>query len=702
MKFLKSTVILLCLFVFLSAWQEVFSKAPEFSLKTQNSILTINSKNEFKITQAKGQGFLLEGTVNELFKISVQNKSTGKKYNLEQCKKYKITNDGNKIHIIYDELNSLNEKIPVKADLIISVKNDAFCFSGSVKSTSAQWILRELEYPCISQIVSKAININVYWPEGLGKLYNDLGAFGNKSFYYPSVSGSMPWLSVNSPDAGLYIGCHDSLQNVRMFELSYDKSENTFSTSISTPVFNTEYEIPEMVVKPYIGKWYNASKFYRNWYDKHFSVASPCDWVINDSGWLLAILKQQNCEVMWPYKDIDKLCDIAERYNLSTIGLFGWAVGGHDHLYPNFPPDNLMGGKGALEKAIERAHKRGIKIILYANGKIMDTATDYYKYNGIQTIIVKENRQPDVQFYVKQKNTTPVIFAQACTGSELWRKTMFDLGIQAVSLGADGILYDQLGVLHPILCFSENHNHLPGQADSKYRLQMINEIRQKVKVLNPDFIVMTEATNDMVLRGIEYTHGLGMGAAPSTNAFPELYRFTFPELIATQRNPNPMITRTDANFAAVYGLRHEVESRYPGDVKYLLNGSFIPDDYSNVVDPPDLVKMNLSPADEAAKYIHDLIGFEKQNPEFFRKGKFIDQERFEFTGEDILAKGFLNGNKLGIIVWNENLTEKRDFSVSVDGYRFVRALEPGGNKVEAFSSLNVNSIRLLVYQKLEN
>ncbi len=699
MKILKSVIIFLCLFISYAVNQNVYSKSSGFSLKTRNSLCTVNSKKEFKIIQGEGQDFLIQGLISDLWKISVQNKSTGKKYDLQQCNNYEIIEEEGEIHIIYDALSSLNEKIPVNAEFTISVKNDAFCFSGSVKSSSDQWIIRTVNYPCLSKIILKNKNINIYWPEGLGKRYDDPEILGDKNFYYPSGRGSMPWFSVNSPDVGLYIGCHDSLQNVRMFELSYHKSENAFSTSIYTPVFNTEYEIPDIMVKPYNGGWYNASRFYRNWYDKHFSVASPCDWVINDSGWLLAILKQQNFEVMWPYKDIDKLCDIAERYNLSTIGLFGWAVGGHDHLYPNYPPDNLMGGKEELKKAIERAHKRGIKIILYANGKIMDTSTDYYQYNGLQTIMLKENRTPFLHFFVKQKNATPVIFAEVCNGSALWRKTMSDLGMQAVSLGADGILYDQLGVLDPILCFSENHDHRPGQADSKYRLQMINEIRQKVKELNPDFIVMTEASNDLVLRGIEYTHGWGTGTAPSMNAFPELYRYTFPELVETQRNPNPMITRTDANFAALYGLRHEVESRYPGDVKYLLKGSFTPDDYSNVVSPPNFTKMNSAPAGEAEEYVHELIGFEKQNPEFFRQGKFIDQTGIDINGEDILAKGFLNDEKLGIVVWNKSQSEKRNFSISVNGYRLVSASEPGKSTVEAFSPLNANSIRLLVYEK---
>ena len=361
-----------------------------------------------------------------------------------------------------------------------------------------------------------------------------------------------------------------------------------------------------------------------------------------------------------------------------------------------------MGGQEELKKAIERAHARGKKIIIYANGVIMDAATDYYKYNGFETIVIKQNRQPNIMYFVKQKNTSPIIFAQACAGSEVWRKTMYNLGLQAASLGADGILYDMMGIYGAEFCFSNNHDHRPGMSDTPYRLQMINEARQKAREINPDFVVMTEGTNDVIIRGIDYHHGCGVGFAytVSKNAFPGLFKYTFPELLTTQRNPNPMITRADANFAAIYGQRHEIESRYPGDVEYLLKGTLpAAEDYSNVVSPPDISKMNLVPAKEATDYVFSLIKFEQTNNDFFRHGRFIDQEGIVVSGNDIIAKGFVNKNRTGVVVWNTNLSEKRDFSVSVPGYKLVKATEPGKAEVNASSPLNANSIRLLIFEK---
>ena len=546
-------------------------------------------------------------------------------------------------------------------------------------------------------------NRSIYWPAGLGEHFDNLEMLGTKNHWYPSVQGTcMPWFSANYKNTGLYIGSHDSLQATKRFNLSYEKTDKALQASITIPLYINEFNIPDAMLWVYEGQWYSAAKYYRAWYDRHFQPYTSPEWVINDSGWLLAILKQQNGEVIWNYKDIDRLCEIAIKFNLGTIGLFGWAVGGHDHFYPNFPPDNLMGGREELKRAIKRAQDKGLKIVLYANAKILDTSTDFYKFHGIETILLKNNMKPDVQFYVKQKNATPVIFAQACNGSKLWRKTMIDLGMQAVELGADGILYDQLGVLKPDLCFSNYHDHRPGESDSNYRQLLLTEINKKVKEINPEFIVMTESSTDANIQCVDYFHGCGIGTAEWRNEFPELFRYTFPELITTQRNPNPMLTKTEANFAAVFGMRHEIEIRYPGDKKYILNNKVTNEDYTNVVDPPNLNMVNLYAADESAAYLHALIDFENEHAEFFRQGRFIDQEGITITGQDVIAKGFLNGESLGVLVWNKSLDEKRSFILNINGYRFLNASEPGNKNVENTSFLEPNTIRLIIFQKSES
>ena len=700
---MKRAVIMLFIFgnVIISGDMSLLAVPATLELVTSEATLAIDHLGNLKIIHNKGHLVQVSTPINTLWKIVLKNNLNNKEYEFTPNKNYVITKSDNMLWLTTNSFSLNGKTLPIKAEFTISVKNDAFCFSGTLKSESEEWMLKELSYPNITCLQIKNEKVGIYWPNGLGQYFDDPVLFGTRSLQYPDGGeASMPWISVNYAGYGLYFGVHDTLIGVKVINLSYMESAKVLKADVKASIFGKEYSIPDIMLKSYNGEWYKASKFFRSWYDRHFNVATAPEWVIDDSGWMLAILKQQNLEVMWKYTDIDKLCDIADQFNICTIGLFGWGPGGHDRYYPNYQPDNLMGGREELKKAIERAHKRGLRIIIYANGIIMDTSTDYYLYNSSETIVLKEDGMPVILHYIKQKNATPVIFAQACLGSKVWRKTMYDLALQAISLGADGILYDQIGCLNPELCFSNNHDHQAGQSDIKFRLQMIREVREKVKEIDPDFSVMVESTNDAVIREVNHIFGLGIGTALSQNSFTELYRYTFPELLEMQRNPNPMITRTDANFAALYGLKHEIECRYPGDVEYLMKGTLpTTESYSNVTSPPNISKMNQVSAEEATKYVRTLIEFEKKNFEFFRQGRFIDREGIAVTGKDIVAKGFVNGKRIGVVVWNRHLSEKRNFSVSVLGYHLIKATELQEQEVNVFSPLEANSIRLLIFEK---
>lgn len=680
----------------------LFGATEKLELKTIEATLTIDQNGNLKIVQNKGNIVQINTSINNLWRIILKNNLSGKESVFVPDKSVWIKKTDNILQLISDNFSIENKKIPVKAEFVISVKDDAFCFSGSLKSDSKEWIFKELTYPNIAGIKINDKNIKIYWPHDFGQSFSDPKAFGNRSFEYPSVEGTMSWFSVNSPEAGLYFGSHDPLQGAKKFNLSYNDSDISFMAGICFPVYNDEFLIPDVMIKPYSGRWYSASKFYREWYDKNFKIASVSHWANNCEGYMLTIFKQQNGEVMYTYKDVDKLCDIAEKLNFKLIGFWGRGVGGHDHLYPNYMPDNLLGGREEMRKAIARAHERGFKVMVYTNGKIIDTSTDFYLYNGIETILLTESGQPKLELWKKHENSTPYIFATACPGSALWRKTLLDLAMEAQSFGADAFYVDQLAQCSPasLMCFSEHHDHkLPQEGYSKYRIMMLHDIRKKMKEKDPEFSIMTEGINDAMLVDADLFQGVP-GNINDPNGFPELFRYTFPEAIGVTANADPGLQRYDANHEAVYGLRHEIMSRYTADVDYLQHGT-IPtkESYSNITGPPDIKKFTEESSEEVTAYTHDLFHFENDNADYLRSGKFIDEEGIKISGNEIVGKGFVNGEKTGVVVWNKHLSETRDFSLSVEGYRLIKATEPRNPEVDAFSPLDANSIRLLIFEK---
>ena len=695
-----SAVLFFCMEVFFST-KSLAAPNVKLELKTTEATLSIDKKGDLSIIQTNGE-IQVKTSINNLWEIILKNTETNKEIVLAPDEDIELKKSDEGIELKKGKFLFENNVLPIEANFTISVKNNAFCFSGTLQSNTDEWIFKELKYPDFSQLVIKNKEIKIYWPNSLGECFDNPEQFGTRSFQYPGTSGSMAWFSVNTPKSGIYIGGHDPQMGSKTFQLDCSNT-NSYRTSLSFPIYNAQFKIPDVFIKLYGGDWHVASLYYRDWYDKNFQLAKIPQWMRDNAGLVLNILKQQNGSVMWSYKDIDRLCDIGEKLNLNLIGLWGWAIGGHDRLYPNYAPDNLMGGRMELEKAIKRAQQRGFKVICYSNGTIMDTSTDYYLYNGKETLQLTENSRPNIEYYLKHTNTTPVVLARACPGSALWRKTIMDLASNAQSLGMDAFYIDQVGVRSPVMCFADNHEHgLPQEAYTKYRFQMMKEVRNKMQETDPEFPIITEGTVDALLPYVDAFHGLGPGQRVSPNGFPELFRYTFPESIIIQLNSSPAMKRSDVNFASVYGLRHEIMCRYEPDADYLRSGK-IPtkEDYKNyfIKDPPDLNTITDASAKETELYAHSIIQFENDNSIFFRNGKFIDQEGINVSGNDILAKGFVNGKKIGVVLWNQHLSEQRNFSISVPGYKLIKSSEPNKPDVNANSPLVANSLRLLIFEK---
>ncbi len=616
--------------------------------------------------------------------------------------------------LVYDKIG-LDEpfsNISLCIKVILS-ENDLIQFDMEITNNNDEWFIKEVSGPELSGISVIHDEDSIIWPNGLGQRFTKLKEFGKKALNYPSGTASMPWYAISSKEQGIYFGSHDPEMSFRELTLEYNDKDNTMSISTKHFPFCKGGEVwsaPSFVIKPYLGSWHKAADIYRKWYDSVATIMSPPDWAKNSSGWLLAILKQQNGDVMWDYRTgIDQLCDIAQERGLDTIALFGWAHGGHDYLYPDYIPDILMGGTKSIREALQRARNRGLRTIIYANGVIMDTSTSFYRYEGNDAILYTENQEPNVSSIRKFNSATPVTFAKACPGSDTWRKRMLDLAIQANEIGADGILYDQIGVYKPESCYCTSHRHNnPADAYAMERKSMITEIAEYMRKVNPDFIIMTEGIHDTLLSGITYVHGWGCGFSPPQSKhnmftddmlFPELFRYTFSDLPMLQRHSTPMLDRYYANYACIYGLRYEIETRYNPDVDYLLNAK-IPDlsDYEDVAYyPPDVALMQTNEVEAAKQYLKDIINFSNGYARFLRCGRFMDTLGFTLKGDGIIAKAYQFEEELALFVWNNSSKEEK-CEVMVDGMQLVECVEPETSIVDAQAPVPAQSVRVYVFK----
>ena len=543
------------------------------------------------------------------------------------------------------------------------------------------------------------------------------GRFLYDTCFYPSVGATMPWLALCTEGRTLYAGVHDAKARPKKMRLRWNPDENRADISFEHRMFlpsGEVFDIPETVFDAFDGDWHAAAKRYRRWYDsaRQVRVASP-DWTRDVTGWLLVIMKQQNEELMWPYTDIPRLCDVAERNGLDCIGLFGWTVGGHDHLYPDYDPDPKMGGVEALKAGIAEAHRRGIRVCIYANGQLQQVgATRFWDECGESLALVTRDGSPVIQTYHKYADIPEYKFALGCLYGRQWFDRMYSLAEQAEGFGADAILYDQLGVFAPFACYGKGHGHqVPYFSYSEERPAFIRRIADGIQRRNPGFAILTEGLHDTVLDSIGFFHGCEYGnfsynagrhiparaKGEMTGSFPEMWAYSFPELVTTMRFNSPMLSRTMANLAAVFGFRHNIEVRYMPDRAYVLDG-VVPtkSDYGTVKNLPDLEEMAKASPHEVQAYAKSVCDFQRANAKYLLRGRFVDDEGFVCPSPALTAKRFVAADGTSAVcVWNMS-DEQVDVVLSGLG-EAMHVLAPDGTSAQG--AMSANSLRLYVFQR---
>ena len=542
------------------------------------------------------------------------------------------------------------------------------------------------------------------------------GEYKYETANYPGHGLTMPWVALDDGKSGVSVSVLDPVAHTKRFTLRYRPGQDKAAIAPVHPIFlepGQAWTLPKVAFARYAGDWHVAARKYRAWYDTVRKIGDFPAWTKRVNGWLLVILKQQNEEIFWPYGDFGKLADYADKLGLDMIGLFGWTVGGHDHLYPDYAPCPKMGGREALVKGIKLLQKRGKRVCIYANGQLQQVgATEFWNQYGKDIALVKKDGSLVIQNYHKYSDIPRYDFALGCLHAAPWHERMRMLARQANDLGADALLYDQLGIFSPFACYGKGHGHpTPAWSYEAERPAFIRSIADEMRRINPDFAIMTEGLHDSIFDTVAFFHGCSCGTyRPACTSlvkarlgeknpgceWPELVKYTFPEFASTVRVPTPIVDRPMLNYTLAFGFRHDVELRYGPDRVYAETGK-VTSDYGTVKSPPSRTLLASAPQAKLAAYMKAACDFQHANADLLLEGRFVDTDGFSFKGKGCLAKRFEGTNGSGVLVWNMG---KKPVDVTIAGLGAPTAVtEPEAGAVSADRSLAADTLRLYRFAK---
>jgi len=616
-----------------------------------------------------------------------------------------------------------------------SGKEDAREVVPTVVTREEGWVVIELAGPETTDLGVDVEKMKLLVPEGAGIRFDLTRAEAKNGWKYddkekcfvyrrpyPCQAMTMQWAGFFSDTEILYLASHDPEFRWKVFQFRYFPEEKrvAFQQENRFTCFAGEtWAGPPTRIEKKEGSWKAGSKTYREWFLSVRPLQEKPEWVRRNSGWLLTILRQQNNELMWTYPEVGTdLLEAADRRGIDIVSLFGWTVGGHDRFYPDYDIDPNMGGKEALMESIRKIHERGHRVTVYANGQLIDQdSTRFWPDTGRFISVVHRDGSLRTSKFWKYRSAGPRKFGLGCYQTEAWRNRLFHLALQAHEIGADGIIFDQLGVVEPAYCYGEGHGHtVPTVGYERDRAELLEWISAEMKKRNPDFLVITEGLADCELNGVGMFHGYSTTSTRGPDAnriremldgdkffsvFPDMFRYTFPEADATIRKSNPASTRASLNFGTAFGYKHEIECRYAPDKRYLVDGTIpAPEEYGDVMHRPTMGEMTDQDPAEVVRYSKAVLDFRKKYADIFYDGSFASDDGFtlETDAKHVVARSFMTGGKMGVIVWNCSEDAEAVVSVIPDsGWALSESAAPEGSPSEG--PLPAESLRLLIFNK---
>ncbi len=390
-----------------------------------------------------------------------------------------------------------------------------------------------------------------------------------RDLHYPSPA-SMGWFDYHSEERGLFFAAFDSSFRNATLVAMLEKGEMALGI-VKYPLIRQgqSWQSADLVVAPHAGDWRWGSKRYRQWADSWWTPPPRPEWLDTWLGWQRTIMQHQYGEVLWTYGQLEELTANAKAASLDTLHLLGWWKGGMDRAYPHYDYDERMGGAKAWREGVRHARQAGLRVIPYMNGRLMDVTSPFFQTRGkhltAKTILGTEYIE-SYPFWgrgslIRTLSRKQVQHAIPCPSLDEWWDVVEGVIRQVADDGADGLLIDQIGGLYQMLCFDESHPHArPDEAFAPASNEKLRRLAERIRADYPDFMLVTEWLADMSCQYFGFVHGCGPGFTPGGHAFPAAFRYTFPEVICTNRHGgyDESDWRNHASYALLHGLRYDM------------------------------------------------------------------------------------------------------------------------------------------------
>ena len=504
-----------------------------------------------------------------------------------RAQKGRATLEGDVLTIEYDRLvSAYGDTYDIGFTLRVEKAGDVLKFAPAVANRSKVRV-NECFAPLVSfnGLVGEKAKDVLYMPRSLGQRspnpyakMESLVPFDYQhneyetswKYHYPQCS--MCWLVIESADKFLYVARLDEQVRACFVTVRHTiHGDDLMPGIVHFPMARPGETVAfaPTVVGLLDGDWREGARRYRAWVDSAFFKVRPkAQWVKELTGWQRIALKTQFGEDLYTFKDLPAMFEAGHKYGIDTLFLFAWWKEGMDRAYPKYE-EPYPGAWAELKANIAEVRRRGGRVIIECNCHMIDPSSDFYREHGrevtIRTINGDEHRVSFVypgfgefrQMYGARQ------FPVACAGTPLWRSQVYSqLELMQNALDPDCLFVDCYGAAPTQPCFNDAHEHGPRiDREWVFRRKFFDRAAAYCDGIGKP--LATEIATDIAASYVQFIHSALSFAsvAPNSEQFPALFRYTFPEVIVSNRG----VRNAEGDFAKnlrnclVYGIRYDAE-----------------------------------------------------------------------------------------------------------------------------------------------
>jgi len=620
-----------------------------------------------------------------------------------------INQKGNQIMIDYGSLKMNNENLNIKLSLKIILEEDRVRFSSEIANNELHTIVRELQYPLVAdcqippdhQLLTTETGGRLY-PDPKEKILSLPFSYMAPDQYFRQMRIKYPagvasnCFAFTGKSQGLYFGSHDSTfqdtwHGLRLYP-DKDHEFNELEAGLykyPNCLSGQSWRNEANVIAPYSGDWHQTSKIYRNWANTWWEHKDEPLWVKQMNGFQRVILRHQYGETFFTYNDFaTNVKKAGESVGINVVFPFGWWDSGMDNGYPDsyFVTDPNQGGDKAWEKAIADYKKGGGKVILYYNGKLIDTESNYYRKGDGKKVCFKSNTGTEIVEAYRFSGPGTFTgyydarsFVVADTKNPKWQSVLVEMADHALKFGANSVFYDQLGYAEKTGNWDLSKEFPIAElriiADKANALKMLHDY---IDTKDKDMAIGTEHIADVTAQYVDYVHSILN--LESINFFIDWFRYTFPEIILTDRN---------------------IDGDEPG-IEWLVNQDVLLGLRNNL--QIYRLRTTIDKTPHYQQYLAKINQLKEKYSSLLLLGTYRDTEGFSIDNPEMEARSFVNGNQMAVVMTHKSI-EAVTTQISVPGYRYQESTGVGDARVIAGTNdtqiiiLGKDGLVVLIFEK---